>query len=445
MHYTQLTDEDVRHMLDTIGIQRREELFKGIPVKSRLDSPLAIPKPLTEIQLLADLDRLAKANTNCDELTCFLGSGVYDHFIPTVVDSLADQSEFVTAYTPYQAETSQGALQAFYEYQTLICQLTGMDVSNASLYEGATAVAEAVLMARSVTGRRRVFVSSAVHPHIREVLATYVRELPIDLSIVETVAGVTHPDDLRQVVDDETAAVVIQNPNFFGCIERLDRLAAIGQECGAMVIASVDPISCALLKRPGEFGVDIVVGDAQPLGIPLSYGGPSLGFMACKQDYMRKLPGRLIGATTDRSGRRAFCLTLQTREQHIRREKATSNICTNQGLLALRVAVYLSAVGRIGAAKIASLCLDKSHYAANCISQLDKFEIRFRSPFFKEFVVRTQKDVSKLLTFCRSRGILAGVPLGQWYPDLADCLLIAVTEMRTREQIDNLVAVLDEA
>jgi len=445
MNYTQLTEDDVQHMLATIGIQRTEELFKDIPAGSRLDQPLALPEPLTELELLAELNRLAGANRNCDELVCFLGAGVYDHFIPTVVDALSEQSEFVTAYTPYQAEASQGALQAFYEYQTLICQLTGMDVSNASLYEGATAAAEAVLMARSVTGRRRVFVSSAVHPDTRGVLATYVRELPIDLAMVETVGGLTHPDDLRQVIDDQTAAVVVQTPNFLGCVERLDRLSVLCHECGAVVIASVDPISCALLKRPGELGADIVVGDAQPLGIPMSLGGPSLGFMACKQEFMRKLPGRLVGATTDRSGRRAFCLTLQTREQHIRREKATSNICTNQGLLALRVAVYLSAVGRRGAAKVASLCLDKSHYAAERISELDGFELRFRSPFFKEFVVRTRKDMTELLRHCRSRGVLAGVPLGQWYPDLSDCLLVAVTERRTREQIDNLVRALAEA
>lgn len=445
MDYIQLTDSDVQHMLATIGIQHTEELFQDIPIESRLDRPLALPDALSEMELLADLDRLASANRHCDELTCFLGAGVYDHFIPTVVDALSNQSEFVTAYTPYQAEASQGALQAFYEYQTLICQLTGMDVSNASLYEGATAVAEAVLMARSITGRRRVFISSAVLPDVRSVLATYVRELPIDLSIVETVGGLTHPDDLRQVVDDQTAAVVVQSPNFFGCVERLDRLCAIGHECGAIVIASVDPISCALLKRPGEHDVDIVVGDAQPLGIPMSLGGPSLGFMACKRAFMRKMPGRLIGATTDRDGRRAFCLTLQTREQHIRREKATSNICTNQGLLALRVAIYLSAVGRLGAAKVASLCLDKSHYAAERISRIDGFEIRFRSPFFKEFVVRTTKDITELLAYCRGRGILAGVPLRIWYPDLSDCLLVAVTEKRTRSQIDAWVTALAEA
>ena len=347
--------------------------------------------------------------------------------------------------TPYQAEASQGSLQAFYEYQTLICQLTGMDVSNASLYDGATAAAEAILMARSHTGRRRVVVSQAVHPDTRALLATYLRELPLDVITIQTVGGRTDVEDLRRAVNDETAAVLIQTPNFFGCVESLGRLAAIAHERGAVVIASVDPISCALLKTPGELGADIVVGDGQPLGIPMSYGGPSLGFMGCRSEFMRKIPGRLVGATTDRSGRRAYCLTLQTREQHIRRERATSNICTNQGLLALRLAIYLSAVGRRGAAKVASLCLDKAHYAASQIAKLDGFELRFDAPFFKEFAVRTSKNVQQVIAHCRSKGILAGVELSRWYDEFADTFLVAVTEKRTKQEIDALVEALDEA
>ena len=442
MRYTQLTDSDVHEMLATIGVDRVEALFRDIPASARLTRPLAVPEPTHELELLADLQRLAGANHACDQLTCFLGGGMYDHFIPTVVDSLAGQSEFVTAYTPYQAEASQGSLQAFYEYQSLICQLTGMDVSNASLYEGATAAAEAVLMARAVNGRRRVVVSSAVHPDTRGVLNTYLQNLPMDLVTVETVGGRTSPEDLRRAVNDETAAVLIQTPNFLGCVESLDRLAAIAHEAGAVVIAAVDPISCALLKRPGDLGADIAVGDAQALGIPMSFGGPTCGFMGCKEPFMRKMPGRLVGATTDRAGRRAFCLTLQTREQHIRRERATSNICTNQGLLALRVAIYLSAMGKRGTSRVASLCLDKAHYAAEQIAKLDGFELRFSAPVFKEFVVRTRKDVSRVLDHARSQGILAGVPLGQWFPELSDCLLIAVTEKRTRADIDALVKAL---
>lgn len=445
MRYTQLTDSDVSAMLSTIGVDRVDDLFAGVPADCRLDRPLHLPQSMTELELTGELKRLASRNVTCDELSCFLGAGVYDHFIPTVVDALASQSEFVTAYTPYQAEASQGSLQAFYEYQTLICQLTGMDVSNASLYEGATAVAEAVLMARSATTRRRVVVSTAVHPHVREVLATYLRELPIDMVAIETTNGRSNLDDLRRSVDDDTAAVVIQTPNIFGCVEPLGQLSAISHERGALVVASVDPISCAMLKRPGELGADIVVGDGQALGIPMNYGGPSMGFMACKTSLMRRMPGRLIGATKDRVGRRAFCLTLQTREQHIRRDRATSNICTNQGLMALRAAIYLSALGRQGLSKVASLCLDKSHYAADQIARLEGFDMRFEAPFFKEFVVRTRKSVDHVLKTCRAKGILAGVPLGQWYDNLTDCILVAVTEKRTKEEIDQLVAALDSA
>lgn len=445
MNFTQLTQRDVDHMLTATGVERVSDLFASIPQSARLDRPLALPEPLTEIELLADLHGLADGNRGCDEYVSFLGGGVYDHFVPTVVDHLASQSEFVTAYTPYQSEVAQGALQALYEYQTLVCQLTGMDVSNASLYEGATAAAEAVLMARAITGRRRVVVSAAVHPQIREVLATYLHELPIDLVTVDASEGQTKTDHLQSVVNAATAAVLVQTPNVFGCVEPLDQLSAVGHEVGAIVIASVDPISCGLLKRPGDLGADIVVGDGQPLGMPVSYGGATVGLMACKQELMRKLPGRLIGATTDQSGRRAFCLTLQTREQHIRRERATSNICTNQGLLALRAAVYLSAVGRQGLARVASLCLDKSHYAAMRIAALDGFELRFDAPFFKEFVVRTAKDVGNTLDHCRQRGVLAGVPLGGWYENLADCFLVAVTEKRTRQEIDTFAELLDQA
>lgn len=445
MQYTQLTEQDVQHMLATVGADRVEQLFKHVPPSARLNRPLDLPPAMSELELLAELDRLAGANRTTQELVCFLGAGSYDHFIPTVVDSLAGQSEFVTAYTPYQAEASQGALQAFYEYQTLICQLTGMDVSNASLYEGTTAAAEAVLMARAATGRRRIIVSSAVHPDTRCVLATYLRELPIDLVTVQTAGGHSDLDDLRRTLNDETAAVLVQMPNFFGCVESLARIASLAHERGALLVASVDPISCALLKRPGDLGADIVVGDGQALGIPMGYGGPSLGFMACRNEFMRKMPGRLIGATTDRSGRRAYCLTLQTREQHIRRERATSNICTNQGLLALRVAIYLSAVGRRGAVRVASLCLDKAHYAAARIAELEGYELRFDAPFFKEFAVRTTKNVPHVLEHCRRRGILAGVHLGQWYDDLANSFLIAVTEKRSKTQIDALIDALAEA
>ncbi|NLX12220.1 MAG: aminomethyl-transferring glycine dehydrogenase subunit GcvPA [Phycisphaerales bacterium] len=445
MDFTQLTQSNMSKMLEAVGAAGVEDLFRDIPPAARLNHPLALPEALTESQLLAEMNRLANANRTAEEQACFLGGGIYDHFIPTVVDELAGQSEFVTAYTPYQSEVAQGSLQVFYEYQSLICQLTGMDVSNASLYEGATAAAEAVLMARAINGRRRVIVSGAVHPDTRNVLATYLRELPIDLVILDTTDGLTDPQDLLGLVDADTAAVLIQTPNFLGGIEPADELIEIARQAGAIAIVSVDPISCGLLKRPGDIGADIVVGEGQALGIPMFYGGPSLGFLACRGEYLRRIPGRLIGRTTDRTGRRGFCLTLQTREQHIRRERATSNICTNQGLMALRVAVYLSAIGRNGLARIAAQCLDKAHYAADLLAGLDGFELRFKGPFFKEFVVRTTRSVEQVLQHCRSKGILAGIPLGIWNEKLSDSFLVAVTEKRTRQEIDAWAAALRDA
>ncbi len=432
-------------MLATIGARRVDDLFRDIPERFRLKQRLNLPGALTELDLLAELQKLADGNRTCSRQICFLGAGMYDHFVPTVVDALASQSEFVTAYTPYQAEASQGALQALYEYQTLICQLTGMDVSNASLYEGASAVGEAVLMARSINGRRRVVLPGTIHPHIRETLQTYLRELPMELVTCPMNGGQTDEDELRKLVNAETTAVVIQSPNFLGCIERLDRLSEIAHGAGALMIASVDPISCGILKRPGDLGADITVGDGQGLGIPMAFGGPTLGFMACRTEFMRKLPGRLVGATTDASGRRAYCLTLQTREQHIRRERATSNICTNQGLLAIRAAIYLSAVGPRGLARIAGLCVAKAHYAAQAITGIDGFKLRFASPFFKEFVIQTRRDVASLLERCHEEGILAGVPLGQRFPELKDCFMVACTEKRTKQEIDRLVEVLRKA
>lgn len=445
MRYTQLTDADVRRMLDRIGVASIDALFSGVSDAIRLHRPLDLPAEMSEPELLAHLDTLARKNRNCDERTCFLGAGAYDHFIPTVVDAMASQGEFVTAYTPYQAEASQGTLQAFFEYQTLVCELTGMDVSNASLYDSATAAAEAVLMARATNNRNRLLISGAVHPDTRAVLATYLHHLPYEIVTVETKDGRTDPDALRKHATADTTAIVMQSPNFFGCVESLEPAAAIAHECGALMIASVDPISCALLKSPGECGADIVVGEGQPLGIPMGFGGPYLGLMACRDALMRKMPGRLVGASTDASGRRGYCLTLQTREQHIRRERATSNVCTNQGLLALRAAIYLNTMGKIGLAKVASLCLDKAHYAADRIASLKDFEIRFASPFFKEFVVRTRKDVGKVMAHAKAQGILAGVPLGRWYPELADCFLVAVTEKRSRDQIDAWARALQDA
>jgi glycine dehydrogenase subunit 1 len=445
MDYTQFSDADVRAMLDTIGVCSTADLFARIPRDQRAARPLDIPAGISEMDLLSEIRELGARNATCAELVCFLGAGAADHFIPALVDELADQSEFRTAYTPYQAEASQGSLQAFFEYQTMLCELTGMDVSNASLYEHAGAVAEAVLMARAINARTRVLVSEIVHPDSRAVLDTYVRQQPIEVVRIPRAGGRTNLAALRDALNDQTAAVVVQSPNHFGCVEPLNEIVPTVHAAGALAIAAVDPISCGLLKPPGAFGVDIVVGEGQPLGIPLSYGGPYLGFMTCREQHLRKMPGRIVGMTTDAKGRPAYCLVLQTREQHIKRERATSNICTNQGLMALRAAVYLAAMGKNGIARVASLCLEKSHYAAERIAALQGYSSAFDAPFFKEFVVRTDRDVSRVMDHCRQRGILAGVPLECWYPDLRDCFLVTVTEKRTKAQIDALVDALQSA
>ncbi|MFH0980102.1 MAG: aminomethyl-transferring glycine dehydrogenase subunit GcvPA [Planctomycetota bacterium] len=444
MNYTQLSDRQVQHMLQTIGVKSVEDLFSRVPPQQRLRRPLNIPAGLSEMELLADLQALAGRNQTCDDLVCFLGAGAYDHFIPTIVDHLAMRGEFRTAYTPYQAEASQGSLQAFYEFQTMICQLTGMEVANASLYEHASAVAEAVLMASAVTQRTDVVVSSVTHPDVRAVLHTYLHERDFGLAEVGRRDGVTDLEALKSAVGPSTAAVVVQWPNFFGHVESLSEVVRIAHDAGALAVVSADPIACALFRPPGEYGVDIVVGEGQPLGIPLAYGGPYLGFFACREAYLRKMPGRVVSEARDRDGRRGFCLVLQTREQHIRRAKATSNVCTNQGLMALRAAVHLAAMGKQGLSEAAAQCLDKAHYAAERIDRLKGYKLCFAAPFFKEFVVQTERGVEKVLQHCRAKNILAGVPLDCWYPDLADCFAVAVTEKRTKQEVDALVEALRE-
>jgi glycine dehydrogenase subunit 1 len=445
MRYTQLTDQNVKEMLATIGVSSIEDLFRNVPAGQRLKQPLKLPAAMGEPRLRAHLSGLAAKNHACNELVCFMGGGAYDHFVPSVVDALAGQGSFVTAYTPYQAEASQGSLQAFYEFQTMVCQLTGMDVSNASLYELGSAAAEAALMAQGATGRSEVLLSLGVHEHVRRVVATYCcRDVPGVYKEIKLGAGSARTDlqVLKQTISPQTAGVLIQSPNFFGQAEALDQIAEACKAAGAALIVAVDPISCGILKRPGDLGADIVVAEGQPLGIPMQMGGPWCGLMAVKEPYMRRLPGRVVGRTVDRKGRPAYCLTLQTREQHIRREKATSNICTNQGLMALRAAVYMAAMGRTGIAKVAKMCFDKAHYAAREIAKLPGYSLPYAGPFFKEFVVKCPKPVEKVLAACRSEGILAGVALKDFSTEMSDCLLVAVTEKRTRDEIDRLVNVL---
>src|SRR6266852_9446740 len=430
-------------MLEKIGAGSVEELFEAIPSKLRLQRELNISPALTEIELSQHLQQLAACNRPAGDVICFLGGGSYDHFIPAVVDAVAGRSEYYTAYTPYQAEASQGSLQAFFEYQTLICQLTGMAVANASLYDGGSALAEAVLMALSITGRTgSVVVAESVHPEYRQTLATYMANLEARPVTLPTPKGFLDPDDLKRVLDDQTPCVVVQHPNFFGCLEEVEAVAEAAHARGALFIVSFDPISLGLLKRPGQYGADIAVAEGQCLGNPMSYGGPYLGILACRQPFVRKMPGRLVGQTVDREGKRRFVLTLQTREQHIRREKATSNICTNQGLFALRAAVYLAALGPQGLKETAALCMRKAHYGAERLARVAGVRPRFGRPFFKEFALRMEDHVPALLCRMLGAGYHAGLHLGRWYPALADSLTVAVTEKRTRAEIDGLVEAL---
>jgi glycine dehydrogenase subunit 1 len=441
LSYVLNTPADREAMLARIGVSSVQELFESIPPAVRLKRPLDIPPALTEIELQQHVEALAARNHPADTTVCFLGGGSYDHFIPAVVDAVAGRSEYYTAYTPYQAEASQGSLQAFFEYQTLICQLTGLDVANASLYDGGSAVAEAVLMALSVNPRRhRVLVAGSVHPENRQTLTTYLANLDARVETLAVPHGFLDPDDLKRALDDKVLCVVVQHPNFFGGLEEMERLAEAAHARGALFIASFDPISLGLLRRPGQYGADIAVAEGQCLGNPMAYGGPYLGILACREEYVRKIPGRLVGQTVDRKGRRCFVLTLQTREQHIRREKATSNICTNQGLFALRAAVYLAALGPQGLKETAELCTRKAHYAAERLTQHPGVRLRFDRPFFKEFTLQVRGDVPALLGRLLEAGYHAGLHLGRWYPDLNDCLSVAVTEKRTRTEIDGLAA-----
>ena len=431
------TDEDRQSMLQAIGAGSIEELFESIPDETQLARPLALPRALGELELEQHVHALAGRNRNVSEYPCFLGGGAYDHFVPAVVDELASRGEFYTSYTPYQPEVAQGNLQAMFEYQTMICELTGLDVSNASLYDGGSAAVEAVLMAMSVTKRSKVVTCESVHPHYREIIATYLKPLGTELVVLPSSNGLTDVEAVEQAVDDETACVLLQSPNFFGAIEDIQAVAEIAHGHKALMITAFDPIGTGILARPGDLGADIAIAEGQSLGTPLLYGGPYLGIMACREALVRRLPGRIAGETVDRRGRRCWVLTLQTREQHIRREKATSNICTNQGLFALRATIYLSALGPSGLAETAELCLRKARYAASQLTSDDRFSLAFDSPTFKEFVVRDHEGrVNELLEQALANQMFAGIPLGKWYPDLADCFLVAVTEKRTREEID---------
>lgn len=444
MAYLYNSPEQQEQMLKEIGVDSIEQLLAQVPENLQLGRPLDLPSPLTELELQQQVGQLASKN-NADRV-CFLGGGAYDHFIPAVVDELASRGEYYTAYTPYQAEASQGTLQAFFEYQSLICALTGFDVSNASLYEGGTAVSEAAFMAMRVTRRHgKVLISESVHPEYRHVLETYLRNLDTEVVTIPTVNGVTSVSDAESLIDDQTACLIFQQPNFFGCIEDGESLAEIAKKHGALSVVSFDPISLGIMKRPADYGADIGVAEGQSLGVPLQYGGPYLGVLACRNEYVRKMPGRLISTTTDRDGKSCYVLGLQTREQHIRRDKATSNICTNQGLLALRATFYLSLMGPHGLREAAQLACQKAHYAAAELTKLNGVELMYDAPFFKEFTLKVDGGAQQFLERAASAGFDLGPELSR-FPTLqgeaAEGILVAVTESRTREEIDSLVAAL---
>ncbi|HZL87131.1 MAG TPA: aminomethyl-transferring glycine dehydrogenase subunit GcvPA [Pirellulaceae bacterium] len=444
MPYFYNTPEDQQAMLAAIGAGSIDELFDCVPDEYRLKCPLNIPPALSEIELARHLAELAGKNDHAGSKVCFLGGGSYDHFVPAVVDAIASRGEFYTSYTPYQPEVSQGNLQVMFEYQSLICQLTGMDVSNASLYDGGSAAAEGVLLAMSVTGRhKKAVVLGSVNPEYRQILETYFASIGARLTMISCPNGVADPAEVAKAVDTDTACVLVQHPNFFGCLENVSALAKIAHDAGALLVQSFDPISLGILKRPGDLGADVAVAEGQSLGTPMLYGGPYLGIMACKEAFVRRLPGRIAGQTVDRRGRRCWVLTLQTREQHIRREKATSNICTNQGLFALRAAIYLAELGPQGLKETAELCLRKAAYARSQLMGQARLRAAFDQPVFKEFVVRDRDGrVEELMRQASSKGFLAGIPLRKWYPDLSDCFLVTVTEKRTKTEIDSLVRAL---
>ena len=435
------TEAERKEMLEVIGVESFEELIADIPKSVRLKGDLNIPKALSEYEVTKLMKKLAAQNADTDNYINFLGAGVYDHYIPAAINHILLRSEFYTAYTPYQPEVSQGTLQTIYEYQSMICELTDMDVSNASVYDGGSAVAEAALMAKRLQRKsEEIIILDSVNPIYRKVVETYISG--IDVPIVDipiTEKGTVDLEILKEKVSKKTACVIVQYPNFFGCLEDLASIEKIVHEAGSLLVVSVDPISLGILKAPGKYGADIVVGEGQGLGNFMSYGGPFFGFFACKQKYIRQMPGRIVGITTDHNGQRGFVLTLQTREQHIRREKATSNICTNQALNALAATIYMALMGKNGISEVAEACLQKSHYACEQICKLDGYAKSFDSPFFKEFVVDTPIPAAELVNKLADNKIFAGVPLSRFFPEMTHKLMIAVTEKRTKEEIDALV------
>jgi glycine dehydrogenase subunit 1 len=442
-HYIPITDADRIEMMKTIGVERLEDLFEAVPAEHRFP-PLQLPEPLSEPELRRELSRLERLNAQAGSHLIFLGAGAYNHFVPAAIDQILRRGEFYTAYTPYQPEVSQGTLQAIFEYQSLICALTSMDVANASHYDGGTALAEAAIMAINVVrGRRKIVVAPGVNPQYRAVMRTLLQG--VDVEIVGDEDPEASLADVASLVDHTTAALMVQSPDFFGVLHDLRPLTAAAHAAGALMVAHFDPIALGLFQTPGEAGADIATAEGQPLGVGLSFGGPYLGIFTCRQQYVHKIAGRLVGVTRDLENRLAYVLTLRAREQDIRRERATSNICTNQGLMALAAAVYLSLLGRQGLRRVAELCYHRAHYAAAQIAQLPGYQVLDRGPFFKEFVVKTPRPVVEINAALRNQGIIGGYDLSGDYPHLGDAMLLCVTEMNTRADIDALVTALRSA
>jgi len=444
MSYTPHTEQDIQEMLAAIGIDTVEELFHDVPADKRFPN-LDLPQGRAQLDVAREITRLSERNLPANQKTIFLGAGAYNHYVPSVVGHVIQRGEFLTAYTPYQPEVSQGTLQAIFEYQSMMCALTGMEVSNASHYDGATSLAEAVIMALNVhRGKRsRTVLCSGVHPEYRQVVHTYTQGM--GLEIVGDTACYVDVDKLIALIDDNTALVAIQYPDFFGQLVDIQRVIDAAHEKGALACIVVDPIALGMLKPPGHYSADIVVGEGQGLGLSLNFGGPYLGIFTTREEYVRKMAGRLVGETVDVDGKRGYVLTLATREQHIRRERATSNICTNQGLMALAAAVYVSAMGKHGLRQVAELCYHKAHYAADQIDQIPGYRVNRDYPFFKEFAVECPRPVDEInRDLLGKHNIIGGYNLERDYPERVNQMLIAVTEMNTREEIDRLVAALTE-
>jgi glycine dehydrogenase subunit 1 len=443
--YTSATDADRKAMLDAIGVGSIDELFAEIPADLRLGRPLDLPPGLSETECFDHLASLAERNAHAEAELCFLGAGMYDHYVPAIVDAITQRSEFLTPYTPYQPEVSQGGLQVMFEFQTAISELCALPVANASLYEGPSSVASAAYLAIGATGRRRLVVSRGLHPHSRETLVTYARGFGAEVVEVGLEGGLTDAAELSAALDADTAALFVQNPNFLGAVEDLEALAAAAKDAGALTVAAVDALTLGVLRPPGECGVEIAVGEGQPLGGRLDFGGPSFGFFCATQEHLRRMPGRIAGETVDADGRRGFVLALQTREQHIRREKATHNICTSQALNALGGVIYLAWLGKRGVVELGELLAQRTAYARERLAQLDGVELLHQAPVVREIAVRLEAPPAEVLDRVSEEGIAAGYPLGREYPEYEDGLLIALTERRSRADIDRLVEALARA